>query len=92
MITTTSEWFKPDEKLPDEDCNCLAIRRDRPHFTDCLSFATDLHHHCAEDFPDETYSHPGFFTLNLDSYKFEEVPISNIVYWTKTPFIEKEEK
>lgn len=94
MITTTSEWFEPDEKLPDEDGEYFAfVHRSVGDTLEIINFAKNLHEYNSLEFPDESDARPGFFDVNLDRcHWYHEIPLSHILYWTsKIPKFKEEQ-
>lgn len=87
MITTTSEWFKPDEKIPGEDGEYLVILSLVPQL-EVVRFATNLRELDDIDFPGEEYARPGFYEMG-GNYRYEEIDTEHILYWTKVPEIEE---
>ena len=92
MITTTIEWFDPIEKLPEKDGAYLVYTGNRMPFT-VLRFAANLSGLDDIDFPERYYSHrAGFVDFDETRYRWFEVPLEKIKYWTKIPEIKEETK
>lgn len=93
MITTTIEWFKPDEKLPDKDGEYFALVSRPICELKTIRFAKNLHEFDRLDFPEESDARPGFFDIDCNrGYWYAEIPLSNILYWAKIPEIKEETK
>ena len=92
MITTTSEWFRPDEKLPDKD-GAYLVAVSRPSLYFCIiEFTKNLHEYSSFDFPDESDARPGFVDVDCVRVNwFFEVPLSNVLYWAEIPNIKEEQ-
>ena len=89
MITTTIEWFDPEEKLPEEDGFYLVYTGNAVPVT-CVQFATNLNDFDDIDFPEELYSHcEGFVDFDGSRYRWYKVPIEEIKYWAKIPEIKE---
>ena len=94
MITTKSEWFEPDEKLPDEDGEYFVfVHRSVGNTLEIVEFAKNLHEYSPLDFPEESDSRPGFFDVNCGRcHWYTEIPLKDILYWTnKIPKFEEEQ-